>query len=69
MNFDNERKTLLPLRNVKIMNIGGRPVIVPELSERENRYERADTINLALRHLGIDLTWPFVARWKPFLRW
>lgn len=44
------------LRNVKMINIGGRPVIVPN-SQPASPRDRADTIKLALAFAAIYLVW------------
>jgi drug/metabolite transporter (DMT)-like permease len=50
-------QNLALLRNAKMINIGGRPVIVPQPKQRESSQQRAHTIKLALAFVAIYIIW------------
>src|SRR5208282_5387005 len=45
------------IRNSKMINIGGRPVIVPEAKKRASAHERSHALKLALAFVAIYVIW------------
>src|SRR5579863_228084 len=57
MFFDQSAQIMALIRSGKMINIGGRPVIVPNPSPRASAHERSHAIKLALAFVAIYVIW------------
>jgi drug/metabolite transporter (DMT)-like permease len=57
MILDRSQQIMAMLRSGKIINVGGRPVIVPEPAKRASAHERSRALKLALAFVAIYVIW------------
>src|SRR5579871_15522 len=57
MHFENSAQIMALIRSGTMVNIGGRPVIVPKANPKRTPSQRVDSIRLALAFAAIYLVW------------